>query len=371
MKGVFWVSFLFTLYTYGGYPLWLCLRVRRKSRPVRSAPTFPSVSFVVAVYNEEQFLPRKLRNLVELDYPADRYEVVVVSDGSRDSTPEILAGWPDKRLRAVVASPHEGKAAAINRGVAVAGGEIIVFTDARQEIQRDALRHLVSNFADPSVGCVSGELMLEDPDRKISGKGVGLYWALEKRMREWESALGSMIGATGALYAVRRELVVSLPPATLLDDVYLPLEVVRQGKRAIFEPRARAFDHVVAAGREFRRKVRTLTGNYQLLRLSPWLLSRQNPLRFEFVSHKLFRLWVPFALLGFLVSSLFLRGAFYQLTLVLQCIFYGLAGVALLHPRLGVLRRLSDVSLAFLVLNTAAAMALFYFLKGKKEVWVR
>jgi cellulose synthase/poly-beta-1,6-N-acetylglucosamine synthase-like glycosyltransferase len=329
------------------------------------------VSVVVAVHNEAQALPRKLRNLSELDYPADRYEIVVVSDGSTDATNEILAGWPHGGLRALASPQHEGKASALNRGIGAAQGEIVVFTDARQNIQRDAIRYLVSNFADPSVGCVSGELMLEDPGHDVTGKGVGIYWALEKKIREWEGASGSMVGATGALYAVRRELLVSLPTATLLDDVYLPLHVARQGKRVIFEPRARVFDNVVATEKEFRRKVRTLTGNYQLLHLAPWLWSRENPIKFEFVSHKLFRLWVPFALLALLVSSLCLPGAFYQVMLVLQCIFYSLGGVALLRPRLRVIRRLSEVPLTVLVLNTAAAVALLYFLKGKKEVWVR
>jgi cellulose synthase/poly-beta-1,6-N-acetylglucosamine synthase-like glycosyltransferase len=324
----------------------------------------------MVVHNEAQALPRKLRNLSELDYPADQCEIVVVSDGSTDATNEILAGWPDGRLRAVASPQHEGKASALNCGIGAAQGEIVVFTDARQHIQRDAIRHLVSNFADPSVGCASGELMLEDPGHDVTGKGVGIYWALEKKIREWEGASGSMVGATGALYAVRRELLVSLPPATLLDDVYLPLQVARQGKRVIFEPRARAFDNVVATEKEFRRKVRTLTGNYQLLHLAPWLLSRENPIKFEFVSHKLFRLWVPFALLALLVSSLFLRGGFYQVMLVLQCIFYSMGGAALLRPRLEFFRRWSEVPLAFLVLNTAAAVALVYFLKGKKEVWV-
>jgi cellulose synthase/poly-beta-1,6-N-acetylglucosamine synthase-like glycosyltransferase len=371
MKWVFWLSFLFTLYTYGGYPAWLYLRTRWKPLRIRCAPILPSVSFVVAVHNEAQALPRKLRNLSELDYPADHCEIVVVSDGSTDATNEILTGWPNGRLRTVASPHHEGKASALNRGIGAAQGEIVVFTDARQDIRRDAIRHLVSNFADPSVGCVSGELMLKDPGHGVTGKGVGIYWSLEKKMREWEGASSSMVGATGALYAVRRELLVSLPPATLLDDVYLPLHVARQGKRVIFEPRARAFDNVVGTEKEFRRKVRTLTGNYQLLHLAPWLLSRENPIKFEFVSHKLFRLWVPFALLALLVSSLCLPGAFYQVMLVLQCIFYGMGGVALLRLRLGFFRRLTEVPLAFVVLNTAAVIALVYFLKDKKEIWVR
>ncbi len=371
MKWVFWVSFLFTLYTYGGYPMWLYFRSCWKPLPVRCAPILPFLSLVVAVRNEAEVLPRKLRNLSELDYPADCCEIVVVSDGSTDATNEILAGWLNGRLRVIALPQHEGKASALNRGIRAAQGEIVVFTDARQNIQRDAIRHLVSNFADPSVGCVSGELRLEDPGQGVSIKGVGIYWALERKVRAWEGASGSTVGATGAIYAVRRELLVSLPMGTLLDDVYLPLQVARQGKRVIFDPRALAFDNVIGAQSEFRRKVRTLVGNYQLLRLAPWLLSRENPIKFEFLSHKLFRLWVPFALLALLVSSLCLRGAFYRVMLVLQCVFYTMGGVALLRPRLGFLRRLSEIPLAFLVLNSAAVVALVYFLKGKKDVWVR
>jgi cellulose synthase/poly-beta-1,6-N-acetylglucosamine synthase-like glycosyltransferase len=298
-------------------------------------------------------------------------EIVVVSDGSTDATNEILEGWLKGRLRVIVLPQHEGKAAALNRGMGAAQGEIVVFTDARQSIQQDAIRHLVCNFADPSVGCASGELTLEDSGLGVTMKGVGIYWAFEQKIREWEAASGSMVGANGAFYAVRRELLVSLPFGTLLDDVYLPLQVARQGKRVIFDPRARAFDNVMGARREFRRKVRTLTGNYQLLRLAPWILSRENPIKFEFVSHKLFRLWAPFALLALLVSSLCLPGAFYQVMFVLQCVFYSVGGVALLCPRLGFLRRLSEIPLAFLVLNTAAIVALVYFLKGEKDVWVR
>src|SRR5208337_611205 len=155
------------------------------------------------------------------------------------------------------------------------------FTDARQKIESCALRRLMENFADAEVGCVSGELMLGNPETGEAGEGMGLYWRVEKKIRELESASGSVVGATGALYAVRRELLVNLPEGTILDDVYIPMQVTRQGKRVVFEPRARAWDSVnLGAEREFARKVRTLSGNYQLLQLAPWLLSGSNPIRF-------------------------------------------------------------------------------------------
>lgn len=371
MKWIFWSSLAFIVYTYAGYPGWLYLRSRWRHLPVRKADIFPPVSIILAVRNEARILPLKLENLLTLDYPPDRLEVIVVSDGSTDSTNEILQHMASERVRPVILPEHEGKALALNRAVEVARGEILVLTDARQLIDPSAVKNLTANFADPQVGCVSGELMLGKPGGPESQNGVGLYWKYEKLIRQWESASGAVVGATGALYALRKELWVPLPAGALLDDVCQPLYTARQGRRVLFEPLARAWDDVAPSEREFRRKVRTLTGNYQLLQLSPWVLTSSNPLRFEFICHKLFRLLIPFALLGFLVSSSFLPNPFYRAALVLQLIFYGLALLALLRPQFGIVARLADVALAFLLMNTAAAVALVYFLTGKKSVWVR
>jgi len=167
-------------------------------------------------------------------------------------------------------------------------GEVVVFTDVRQSIEPRAIRLLVENFADASVGCVRRELMLGDPEGGESSRGMGLYWRVEKKVRELESLSGSTIGATGALYAARKTLLVELPADLILDDVYLPMSVIRQGFRVIFDPRARAWDQAdLGSGREFWRKVRTLSGNYQLVEAAPWLVSKENPARWDFVSHKL------------------------------------------------------------------------------------
>jgi len=317
-------------------------------------------------------LPQKLRNLRELDYPQDRYEIIVISDGSTDATNQILSAQVPSSLRLLILPEHQGKAAALNRGIELAQGEILVFTDARQLIDRRALRYLVGNFADPEVGCVSGELVLTDPHRDTApGVGVGLYWRLEKKIREWEAAAGSEVGASGCLYAVRKKCIAPLSAGTILDDVYLPLLVARGGGRVVFESRALAFDSVATGRREFWRKVRTLTGNYQLLRIAPWLLTGANPLRLEFVCHKLLRLLIPFALGALLISSLSLSGAVYELALVLQVIFYALSALTIFRQRLGIVSRLADVSLAFLLLNMAAAVAFVYFVTGRKTVWIR
>ncbi len=372
MRWLFWLSAGLIGYTYVGYVVWLWLRGHLYPRPVRSGPHQPSVSIVMVVRDEEKVLREKLRNLLELDYPAPMYEVVVVSDGSVDGTEAILRECNNPRLRLVGNQLARGKACGLNDGVQMSRGDLVMFTDARQKIEPCALRVLAEDFADPEVGCVSGELMLGNPESGEATEGVSLYWRVEKEIRKLESASGSAVGATGALYAVRRELLVSLPEATILDDVYIPMQVAKQGNRVVFEPRARAWDSAdLGTGREFARKVRTLNGNYQLLRLAPWLLSSSNPLRFEFISHKLLRLVSPFALLLMFASSALLPGSVYRVAWLLQVVFYGLSLLALLRLKRGLLSRTANVALTFVVLNTAAVVAFANFAGGRKTEWGR
>ncbi len=377
MIWVFWLAAALIAYTYGGYAAWLWLRARLRPWPVRRGPHPLSVSILMAVRNEEAVLPQKLQNLFQLDYPAELCQIVVVSDGSTDRTEAILrepAG--DARFCAVLSQLAQGKASSLNHGLEMCQGEVVLFTDARQRIEASALRLLVENFADPDVGAVSGELMLGDavagdPAGGEKEHGIGLYWRIEKRIRGLEAASGSVVGATGALYAVRRELVTPLPAGTILDDVYIPMQVVRQGKRVVFDGRARAWDRPAVESREFSRKVRTLSGNYQLLQLAPWILSSRNPIRFEYVSHKLLRLAVPFALLALLVSSAFIPQTVYRAFLIAQLSFYTLSLFGLSHLKIGLLKRLGDTALTFVVLNTAAAVAFANFVTGRKVAWTR
>jgi cellulose synthase/poly-beta-1,6-N-acetylglucosamine synthase-like glycosyltransferase len=330
------------------------------------------VTILLAVHNEEKYLLNKLQNLVALDYPSDRLEIIVVSDGSTDKTNQILASVESPRCRGIVLNEHCGKASALNSGITQARGEIVIFTDARQMIAPDALRNLAENFADASIGCVSGELVIGQDRNTLATEGVNLYWRIEKKIRHWEALGGSSLGATGSLYAVRKNLLVPLPQGTILDDVYIPLHVARQGKRVVFEPRALAIDPLTPDPRqEFRRKLRTLFGNYQLLQLAPWVLTYRNPLRFQFVCHKLLRLLVPFALLIALLSSLWIREGLYGLALLLQLAFYALACLSILRAKLGFVSKLSNISLAFVVLNSAAVVAFICFISGRKAIWTR
>lgn len=326
----------------------------------------PAVSIVMVVRNEAAVLRKKLRNLLALEYPAESVQLVVVSDGSTDGTETILReAARDSRVHVVLNQLSQGKASGLNDGVGQARGKVVVFTDARQQIEPNALKLLMENFADPQVGAVSGELMLGDAASGEAMRGMGTYWRMEKRVRGLESDTGSVVGATGALYAVRRELVPEVPTVTILDDVLIPMQVVRQGYRVIFDGRARAWDVPdLGSKREFHRKVRTLSGNYQLLRLAPWLLRRENPLRFEFMSHKLIRLAVPFALLAVLGASCFLPGRFYQVAFWLQICGCGLSLLGWSGWKLGPLSRLADACCTLVVLNMAAVVALAHFVTG-------
>jgi poly-beta-1,6-N-acetyl-D-glucosamine synthase len=371
MRMLFWSALTLIFLAYVGYPIYLYVRARLWPRPVQRENISPTVSVILAVHNEERWLAAKLQNLASLDYPSEQLQIVVVSDGSTDATNEILERWQDSSRIAVFA-PHAGKAAAINLGLKAASGELLVFTDARQTIAADALRQLSANFADPSVGCVSGELMIGRDESSSGAAGVGMYWHLEKKIRQWEGLTGSMVGATGALYAVRHRLLVTLPPETILDDVYIPLHVARQGERVVFEPKAQAFDPVTPNPKqEFSRKLRTLFGNYQLLQLAPWILIHRNTLRFRFFWHKISRLLVPFALVACLATSLLIRTEFYELAFILQIMFYALATLSLFRKKLGFVSKLANISLAFLVLNAAATLAFVYFVAGRKVIWAR
>ena len=391
MKYTFWIAAALIGYSYLGYPAWLWLRSRWSPRPVRrgfvESPAAPAVSALMVVRNEEAVIARKLENLLTLDYPQAKLDVVVVSDGSSDRTPSILAdyardsGLPDEdrtgapsRVRTLLKPVSQGKAAGLNDAIKLASGEVLLFTDARQQIESGALRLLIENFADLDVGAASGELMLGDPISGETEKGMGLYWRIEKKIRELESASGSVAGATGAIYCARRSLLDEspLPQGTILDDVLLPMQIVRKGFRVIFDARARAWDSPdLGESREFSRKVRTLSGNYQLLQLAPWLLSSENAIRFEFVSHKLSRLAVPFALLALLIASMFLSQPLYRAALGAQLAFYALSLAALAGVKIGPLSRIADPARTFVVLNSAALVAFINFVTGRKAVWVR
>ncbi len=373
MKLVFFISIAAIVYAYLLYPaiivVWARLFPRRVAKRYRQVP----VSVVIAARDEEENISARIENLIAQEYPRALLEVVVVSDGSVDRTAELARHFANHGVNVVECSSAVGKAAALNIGVATASHGIVVFADARQRFSSNAIAELVSMFHDETVGAVSGELiLLSGDDAGEVHQGVGLYWRYEKLIRRSESAVASVVGATGSIYAVRRRLYEPLAPNTLLDDFLVPMRIVLAGYRVIFIRAARAFDlSSQTAKREFARKVRTLAGNFQAVAMEPRLLdARANPVIFQFVSHKLMRLVVPYCCLAAWVTSALLPGPLYAAAFALQTLFYGLGILNLTPLRNSPVGTLFRLSWTFMILNAAAVMGLWVFLtRQERMVW--
>ncbi len=355
------------LYVLFGYPLLLGALSRWLHRPVRKSRQQPSVSVIIAVYNGERFIEDKLRSVLALEYPRDRIEILVASDGSSDRTEEMVEQLNAPGVR-LLRLPRGGKCAALNAAISRASGEILLLTDVRQTLAPGSLQLLVDCFADPAVGVVSGELVIR------SGGGpeeanVGLYWRYEFWIRTHLSGLDSIFGASGSIYAIRRNLAVPLPADMLLDDVYLPLAAFFQGYRLIVEPAAHAFDYPTSLDTEFRRKVRTLAGNYQILAAYPSLLGPRNRMWVHFVSYKFGRLLLPYLLAGLLISSFWLPEMWARMALAAQALFYGLAAVDRFIPRDSGLKKISSPVGTFVVLTLAAACATAILFVPPRTLW--
>ncbi len=369
---LFWFSLACILYTFIGYPLLLRFFPKKSLRlDVHKDLFIPNVSIVIAAWNEEANISKRLDNLLTQDYPTDKTEIIVVSDGSTDSTNSIVSSYSDRSVRLVSLEDRLGKAQALNQGIAQAKGNIIVFCDARQYFEPSAVSWLVANFYDPRVGCVSGELILVKDDQSRIQVEMGAYWNYEKWIRKMESRTGSVVGATGSIYAIRRFLFKPLPPGTILDDVLTPLNIVREGYRCIFESKAVALDCFSKdTGQEWQRKVRTLAGNWQMLSLQPeLLLPWRNPCWWRLVSHKILRLIVPFALIILFISGALLQGMLYRTVVVLQCLLYASALLACLLPTVRA-NRILRLEYFFLVMNAAALAGFWRWITGDcKTVW--
>jgi cellulose synthase/poly-beta-1,6-N-acetylglucosamine synthase-like glycosyltransferase len=361
----FWLASACVVYVYAGYPLLLGVlaRLRRPKRQPGVVPT--SVSVVVAAHNEEDTICRRLDELTEMIAASGLTgEVIVVSDGSTDATASLARAHRKGNVRVLDLPTNGGKAAALTAGCAAAVHEVIVFADTRQSWDASALSLLLENFGDRSVGAVSGDLVVERAPGVLAG--VGLYWRYEKWLRRQESRVHSLVSATGAISAVRRELFRPIPNHTILDDVYWPLCVTMQGFRVVHDARARAYDRLPDHSRdEFRRKVRTLSGNFQLLtRLPVALLPWRNPVWFQLLSHKLLRLAVPWALLLLLGLSAVLNGPVYQVAFWGQVCCYTLGLVGIWEGPAARLR-LASAAGSFLVLNAAAWLAFWVWVSGR------
>jgi glycosyltransferase involved in cell wall biosynthesis len=369
-RGLFWLLSAVVGWTYVGFPLVVLARGRWRRRPLQAGSSTPSVSVVIAAHNEARVIGRRIENLVALDYPADRLEVIVASDGSTDSTVATASAAASGRAR-VLDLDRVGKAEALNAAVAVAAGEILVFSDANSEFAPDAIRNLTRPFADPTVGGVAGDQRYADHDGAMGGAGERQYWDIDRWLKRAESAAGNVISATGAIYAIRRELFQPVA-AGVTDDFFISTAVIAQGRRLVFAGDAIAYEPVARDDRaEFGRKVRVMTRGLNGVVLRRALLDprRHGFYAIQFATHKLLRRIVVFPLIGLAVVSptLWRRGATYRLATLGQAAAYALAvaGLLLANRPIG-RRRWLAIPAFFVWANVAAIQAVANLLRGRR-----
>ncbi len=375
---IFWTALGILVYTWFGYPvlLWACERLMYM--PVRRGECEPRLSILVVAHDEEEVIAAKLDNLLDLDYPQEKLEIVVASDGSHDRTAEIVKQYADRGVRLRDFPVRRGKPSVLNDVVPALAGEIVLLVDARQRLEPDVARKLAANFADPAVGGVSGELVFEKPEQVGMALSMDTYWRYEKWLRNKEAGIHSTVGGTGAIFALRKELFRPLPGETILDDVVLPLQIVKRGLRVVMDMGARAWDTANATWqREFVRKARTLSGNWQILfnfrRMGCGVLG---PVSFQYYSHKVMRLLGPFCLVALFVSNWQLARmvpdreawpVFYSAFLAGQIIFY-LAATAGFFMR-GALLKIPFIAMpnAFMLMQVAVAVGLLRYCSGRDD----
>jgi len=370
---LFWVLLFTVCYCYFGYPFLIFLIARFKPNPVHKESIEPTISVVLSVYNEEDVILKKINNLLELGYPPEKMEIFIGSDGSTDHTHHIVNQFSDSRIKLFINSKRQGKMATLNDLVPKANNEIVVFTDARQIFEKDAIKKLVKNFADPKIGCVSGELVFT-PKEGGTAKGVNLYWKYEKFIRLQESRLHSMLGATGAIYAIRKKLFVPGPSDIILDDMYIPFKIIQQGYRAIFDNISYAYDQVADNPKEeYRRKTRTLYGNYQIFFIFLGMFNPfQSPIAWQLFSHKFLRVIIPFFLITLLVINYTLRyQPIFNVLWTLQTIFYTMALIGHLirdskKGGLKIFSKICYIPYIFCLLNFSALVGFWRFITTKQ-----
>jgi glycosyltransferase involved in cell wall biosynthesis len=366
---IFWLCAAFLAYTFVGYPLLVALVSQRRRISHQRAPLLPTVTVIIPAHNEAAKLARKIENTLALDYPAEKREIIVVSDGSSDDTVAVARRYENQGVICIESKERKGKHFAQLLALQVSQGEIVVFTDCSVELDRDALQKIVSNFADPTVGCVSSED--EVLGEKVPWAGERIYVHLEMALRRLEARAGSLIGVSGSFVAARREFCNDWHP-TMSSDFFLPLHAAEKGLRTIVDPECRGRYGLVRSERdELTRKVRTIVHGLDVLFLHVHLL---NPFRYGFfavqlASHKLFRWLVPFAALGLLASSVALHqaGNLYRLALLAQMALYGGGLLSLLLKPLPMLRLLRPAGF-FLLGSAATVMAWMYYLSGERFV---
>jgi len=373
-----WTTLAIVTYCYVVYPplIWICSRLfgRRTPAPVVSEGELPPVTLLIAAHNEEAWIRARIENALDLDYPREKLEVVVASDGSRDATAKIVKDFLDRGVRLLDYQENRGKSTTLNASVPQARHPIVVFSDANTFFEPSAVRKLARWFADPAIGTVCGRLVLTDPRK---GNNVdSLYWKYETFMKKSESRLGALLGANGAIYALRKNNYVPIPADTLVDDFMIPLVARRQdGKSIIYDDEAVAWEECPSEiGDEFRRRSRIGAGGFQAIwRLLPLVSPARGWVSFSYVSHKVLRWICPFFLVTALVANAaLLDSLFYLLLMLAQVAFYIISGLGNVVSGRGLAGKLFRLPAMFTSMNIALLVGCWNWLfASQRGVWQR
>jgi len=368
---VFWTTVALVFYTYAGYSLVVMLLARFSRSQVTREDIEPRVTFLITAYNEEKDIAQKLQNTLQLDYPRDKLEILVASDGSTDRTDDIVREFAPQGVRLVRVEGRVGKTATQNEAVRQATGDVIVFSDATTKYERLNLRRIVRNYADPAVGAVSGRYEYFNPTGASIGAGNILFWKYENFIKSSQTRIRTITGCCGCIYSVRRALYEPLP-ADIISDLVEPLKILEKGYRIVFEPEAVAHEETTEkTAEEFNMRIRVITRG---MRGMLFMRKLFNPLRYGFVSfqlisHKLLRWLMPVFMVSALVSNAFLLGSlFYNIIFVLQLAFYALAALGWLAERFNVRARVFSIPLYFSTVNIASLISMYRIWKGYKAV---
>ncbi len=381
LQVLFWLIVAVILYTFLGYPLLVGLLARCAYHPVQKADVTPPVTLLVAAYNEAAVIACKIENSLSLDYPAERLEIIVVTDGSNDGTPDIVADYADRGVHLYHQPQRQGKMAAINRVMPLVRGEIVVFSDANAMMERGALRALVRSFADSTVGGVAGEKRVlaggEGAPSEWRGlTGEGLYWRYESFLKRCDSALSSAMGAAGELFAIRRHLFEPPPPNALIDDFVISLGLVEKGWRVVYEPEAVVVEEASPTlSGEWRRRTRIAAGGFQSI---VWLLGLLNPARgrvaWQYLSHRVLRWAVtPFLLPAvYGLNACLVQLPLYRLVFLGQSAFYAAALLGYALTQHGIACRPLHAVFYFCFANAAALAGFWRYVTGTQPVtWTK
>lgn len=380
MKILFWASAFIVVYTYVGYGLVLfgLVRLRRLvkgKRPTLAVPTsgHPSLTLVVAAYNEADIMVAKIQNTLALHYPKAQLSLLFVTDGSSDGTPEVIQNFPEIDL--MHSSERKGKIHAMHRAMDKVKTDVVVFTDANTFLNKDALLLLARHYQDPTVGAVSGEKRVRIEENADATAGEGMYWKYESTLKKWDSELYSVVGAAGELFSVRRLLYEAVPDDTIVDDFMISMKIAQRGYRIVYEPEAYATElSSENIGEELKRKIRIAAGGIQsILRLPEAANPFKNPLlSFQYISHRVLRWTVtPFLMILALIANGIIVAAtgeiFYWLLLLAQLLFYGMALAGWILENKKIKSKIFFVPYYFCMMNYAVMMGIRRYFMGKQN----